>query len=337
MGRLIGYVWETKLNDMPEQDIKDLDGINIAFGHVVDGRVRWEHPEYREGLARIRRINPALKLVLSIGGWGAGGFSEAASTQEGREQFARDCCGLIGAYGLDGIDIDWEYPCFSLAGIGARKEDKQNFTLLLKTIRERFERMEPGRYILSIAAGGDSYFVRNTQMDQAQRYLDYVQLMSYDLRGGFSLATGHHTNLYTPQTDLSDVSADKAVRAFCEAGVPCEKLVIGAAFYSREWEGVPDVNNGLCQQAKSPARGHHYGELAENFINKNGYTRYWDDEAKAPWLFNGSRFISYDDEQSLSCKIEYLKEKKLLGIMFWVYGEDQPYSLLGHMRRELDR
>lgn len=337
MSRLIAYVWTKELNGMLEQDIKDLDGINIAFGHVIEERVRWEHPECKEGLARIRRINPDLKIVLSIGGWGAGGFSEAAFTQEGRERFAKDCCELIRTYGLDGIDIDWEYPCFSLAGIGACKEDKQNYTLLLKTIREHLEEMEAGRYLLTIAAGGDSYFVRNTQMDQVQRYLDYVQLMNYDLRGGFQLVTGHHTNLYAAQTDLFDASTDKAVEAFHAAGVPYEKLVIGAAFYSREWEGVPDVNNGMCQQAQSPARGHHYGELAENFVNKNGYTRYWDDEAKAPWLFNGSRFISYDDEQSLSCKIEYLKKKKLLGIMFWVYSEDQPYSLLGHMRKELKK
>lgn len=337
MNRLIGYVGTRKLNCMLEQDIRDLDGINIAFGHVIDGKVCWEHPECREGLARIRRINPDLKIVLSIGGWGAGGFSEAAFTQEGRNRFAQDCCELIRTYGLDGIDIDWEYPCFSLAGIGACKADKENYTLLLKTIREHLEEMEAGRYLLTIAAGGDSYFVRNTQMDQAQRYLDYVQIMSYDLRGGFQLATGHHTNLYAPQTDLFDASADKAVRTFHEAGVPYEKLVIGAAFYSREWEGVPDVNHGLCQQAQSTARGHHYSDLVQDFINKNGYTRYWDEEAKAPWLFNGSRFISYDDEQSLSCKIEYLKEKKLLGIMFWVYSEDHPYSLLGHMRKELDK
>lgn len=337
MNRLIAYVGTQELNEMPEQDIRDLDGINIAFGHVIGGKVCWEHPECKEGLSRIRRIHPGLKIALSIGGWGAGGFSEAAFSQEGRNQFAQDCCRLICTYDLDGIDIDWEYPCFSIAGIGACREDKENFTLLLQTIREHLEKLEAGRYLLTIAAGGDSYFVRNTQMDQAQRYLDYVQIMSYDLRGGFQLATGHHTNLYAPQTDLFDVSTDKAVEAFHAAGVPYEKLVIGAAFYSREWEGVPDVNHGLGQQAKSPARGHRYGELAESFIDKNGYTRYWDDEAKAPWLFNGERFISYDDEQSLSCKIEYLKEKRLLGIMFWVYSQDQPYSLLHHMRTELDK
>lgn len=77
--------------------------------------------------------------------------------------------------------------------------------------------------------------------------------------------------------------------------------------------------------------------LTADFINKNGFTRYWDDEAKAPWLFNGERFISYDDEDSLSYKITWLKEQKLCGIMFWVYEDDGTHTLVSHMRRELDK
>lgn len=84
MNRLIGYVGEKELANMLEKDIKALDVINIAFGHVVSGRVVWEHPECCDAIERIRTIHPELKLVLSIGGWGAGGFSDAASTLEGR-------------------------------------------------------------------------------------------------------------------------------------------------------------------------------------------------------------------------------------------------------------
>lgn len=338
MEKLIGYVGTRDINSMKEADIKAMDVINIAFGHVVDGKVDWSHPECKEGIARIRRINPELKITLSVGGWGAGGFSEAAYTPEGRELFASTGMAVVKEYGLDGLDIDWEYPCFTAAGIGGCKEDKENFTFFLKTIREHMEKEKKGRYLLSIAAGGDSYFVKNTQMDLAQEYLDYVQIMTYDLRGGFQTLTGHHTNLFSYQTDLFDASADKAVKAFGAAGVPYEKIVIGAAFYCREWKGVANVNNGLCQPAQTTGTiTHHYDELLEKFINKNGYTRYWDEQAKAPYLFNGSNFISYDDEESLACKIAYLKEQKLCGIMFWVYGDENSHTLIGHMRKELDK
>lgn len=332
---LIAYVETKDLGHMDEADVKALDVINIAFGLVENGRIVWEHPECREDLARIRQINPELKIVISIGGWGAGGFSEAAYTQEGRELFARSAVELVRAYGLDGIDIDWEYPCLGMAKIGADPADKQNFTLLLAQLRRELEAAEAERYLLTIAAGGDSYFVRNTQMEEVQKYLDYVQLMTYDLRGGFQILTGHHTNLYSIQADLFDPSMDKAVRVFHEAGVPYEKLVVGAAFYSREWSGVPDRCHGLCQHAEATAPGHSYAVLLKEYVDQNGYVRYWDDEAKAPYLFNGSRFISYEDEESLSCKIAYLKEKGLKGIMFWVYGEDTTYTLVKHMRKQL--
>lgn len=337
MNRLIGYVGEKELANMLEKDIKALDVINIAFGHVVSGRVVWEHPECCDAIERIRTIHPELKLVLSIGGWGAGGFSDAASTLEGRETFAKDCVALVKEYGLDGVDLDWEYPCMDFAGIDARPKDKENFTLLLQGIRKAFEQEASGRYLLTIAAGGDSYYLKNTQMAEVAACLDYVQLMTYDLRGSFQVLTGHHTSLFADQTDLFDPCVEKAVQAFHEAGVPRDKIVIGAAFYSREWEGVPDRNHGLIQHAKGPVPGHPFHVLTADFINKNGFTRYWDDEAKAPWLFNGERFISYDDEDSLSYKITWLKEQKLCGIMFWVYEDDGTHTLVSHMRRELDK
>ena len=77
--------------------------------------------------------------------------------------------------------------------------------------------------------------------------------------------------------------------------------------------------------------------MVEKYINKNGFVRYWDDEAKAPWLFNGSVFISYDDEQSLACKISYLKENGLAGIMCWEYICDATHTLTAFMRKELER
>ena len=338
MKQLIEYVVDRNLPQVKEEEAACIDVINIAFAHVAEGRVIWEHPEYAEAIRRLRRLNPEMKILLSVGGWGAGGFSEAAYTGEGRRLFAETSMELVERYGLDGIDIDWEYPCMSVAEIGADPADKENFTLLLQELRGAMEAKEPGRYLLSIAAGGDSYFVRNTQMDRAAAYLDYVQIMTYDLRGGFSTAAGHHTSLYATPADLSDACADKAVREFLQAGVPAEKLVIGAAFYARTWTGVCSRDHGLCQMAKSVGTGgHHYGELVEKYINKNGYVRYWDDDAKAPWLFNGDCFISYDDEESLGYKVDYLKEKGLRGIMCWEYGCDTSHTLTAFLRGRLAR
>ncbi len=338
MKQLIEYVIDSRLPHVQEAEAVCMDVINIAFAHVSENRVVWENSKYAQAIPRLRRLNPDLKILLSVGGWSAGGFSEAAYTPEGRRLFAQTAMELVERYGLDGIDIDWEYPCMSVAGIGADPADKKNFTLLLQELRRAMEAREAERYLLSIAAGGDTYFLRNTQMEQAAVYLDYVQIMTYDLRGGFSTAAGHHTSLYATPADLSDVCADKAVREYLRSGVPAEKLVIGAAFYARTWTGVNPADHGLCQMAKSAGTGGpHYGELLENYINKNGYVRYWDDDAKAPWLFNGDCFISYDDEESLGYKVDYLKEKGLRGIMCWEYGCDTSHTLTAFLRGRLNR
>ncbi|WP_053983113.1 glycoside hydrolase family 18 protein [Niameybacter massiliensis] len=335
--KLIGYVGTRDLANVTEADAKNLDIINIAFGHVIDGDVVWKNETAKEDLARIKAINPEIKFVLSVGGWGAGGFSEAAYTEEGRKRFSKTGVDIVLEYGLDGLDLDWEYPSYTVAGIGGCTLDKQNFTLLLKQIREDLNEVNKD-YLLTIAAGGGAYYLKGVEMDKAAEYLDYVQLMTYDLRGGFQTLTGHHTNLYAPHLDLFAASTEEAVRDFMAAGVPAEKLVIGIAFYSRMWKGVPNVDNGYLQMAETVGTyGPSYHELVADYINKNGFTRHWDDVCKAPYLFNGDTFISYDDEESISHKIKFMNEKGLLGAMYWEYGTDETRTLTGHMRQEIEK
>src|SRR5690606_29111822 len=154
----------------------------------------------------------------------------------------------------------------SAAGIASSREDKTNFTLLLKELREALdvEGAANGRhYSLTIAAGADRYFIDGTEMAEVQRYLDFVILMTYDMRGGFQTFTGHHANLFTPSGDLFRISADASARLFAEAGVPKDKIVIGAAFYSRMWTDVPNRDNGLHQMTAGPGGyGPDYARLS---------------------------------------------------------------------------
>jgi chitinase len=111
--------------------------------------------------------------------------------------------------------------------------------------------------------------------------------------------------------------------------VPKEKIVIGAAFYSRMWKDVPNVNRGLYQMSPgSGGYGPDFTELAAEYIDRNGFVRYWDEEAKAPYLFDGQTFISYDDEMSIRYKCDYVKAQELAGVMFWEYGCDRTHRLL---------
>ncbi|HEY2492001.1 MAG TPA: glycoside hydrolase family 18 protein [Paenibacillus sp.] len=334
-----GYVVDSKLPDLTQEDLVKLTHLNVAFGHVQNDEIRTDHMKYMDVLRSIKGEHPELSVILSVGGWSAGGFSEAASSEEGRSAMANSAVRVLTDYPFDGIDLDWEYPCYGEAGIHSSPDDKKNFTLLLRTMRDALDRkgVQDGRhYLLTIAAGADQYYVDGTEMDQVQQYLDFVQVMTYDMRGGFQILTGHHTNLYTPSGDLFRISTESSINMFIRAGVPREKIVIGVAFYSRIWQQVPDNNHGLHQMAGSTGGyGPDFTDLVANYIHNNGYTRYWDEEAKAPYLFNGTSFISYDDEESLRHKCDYVKNNNLGGMMFWEYGCDQTHRLLDAIHKGL--
>ena len=240
-------------------------------------------------------------------------------------------------YGLDGIDIDWEYPGTSLAGIASDRSDKENYTLLLAELRKTLDTYREGM-LVTTAVGGDVYFALQTDMKEASRYLDYVQLMTYDLQGGFQKVTGHHAALYHSEGNLFDACVEKAVNGFANAGVPMEKLILGVPFYSRKWDGVKSAGcrNGLGMEAETVGGyGGDYGELKESWIGKRGFIRYWDEQAKVPYLFDGETFISYEDCESLGVKIAYLKEKGMGGIMFWEYKCDPSGELLSFIKKNM--
>ena len=336
----IGYIWDNYLDKVTPEDMRMLTHINIAFGLVENGKIKISHLKNTDYIKKLREYNPEIKILLSVGGWGAGGFSKAASTLDGCIKFAQSGYDAYTALGLDGIDIDWEYPCSDAAKIDASPDDKYNFTLMMQKLREAL----PNSAMLTIAAGAGQYFIDGTEMEKVEKYLDYVQLMTYDMCGDGAI-TVHHTNLFeSSKSDNS--SAAHAVDIFNKAGVPSDKLIIGAAFYSREWRNIsaPDTEklpglsglSGLYQSVGVYAQfGAKFADLCENYINKNGYTRYWDDVAKAPYLFNGSHFITYDDEESIAHKCEYIKQKGVKGIMYWEHSCDETRCLLNAIDKNL--
>ena len=284
-------------------------------------------------LTSLKAANKDLKVLISIGGWGGCNyFSDAALTDASRRKFANSAVALLQKHRLDGVDIDWEYPDQVGAGNIFRPADKQNYTLLLKALRDRLDeqgqrdrRTGANHYLLTTATGVDTAFVNHTELGNAQRYLDYVNIMTYDIYHGNDKTTGHHSNLYQSARGYqSRNSTADGVDGHIQAGVPANKIVLGLPFYGRGWAEVRAQDNGLYQ----PSTGKHsfisHDELTAKYINKNGFTRYWDADAKAPYLWNPTTrtFISYADEENFTHKLAYVKSKGLAGVMFWEYIHD---------------
>jgi chitinase len=334
---VVAYVFaKDSLIQPGEIAAQKLTRINYAFADLKDGHIANGYANDDKNLAALvalKQRNPSLTVLVSAGGWlWSGGFSDIALTKESRAAFIDSVAGFVTQHQLDGLDIDWEYPGLPGATNNFRSEDKQTYTLLLKELRQRFNQLEKklGRQLyLTVAAGSSTEFLEHTEMRKAQRYLDTVNLMAYDYYQGSSDAiTGHHAPLFTNPADPKKISADQSVREFERAGVPAEKIVLGVPFYSHVWSEVSSANHGLFQPGKPPAEA-QAGNSPDAML-KNGFIRYWDPVASAPYLYNSEEkvWVSYDDPQSLAAKCKYVRERKLRGIMFWDYEADSTGALL---------
>lgn len=334
--RIIGYVADGPA--LPKISADKLDVINFAFAEVNPAHEvflpRETAARSLAGLVALRRTNPDLKVLLSIGGWGAGNFSEAALTDASRARFADSALALVRKYDLDGLDIDWEYPAHPGPGISHRPEDKRNFTLLLQAIRAKLDVLaasEGGRrYLLTIAAA-DGEAARGLEIARLSEVLDWINLMTYDFYGSLTPTTGHHASLYRSRTAApGSRTTEQAVDEFLKAGTPPRKLNVGLAFYGRVFGKVTDAQQGLHQPFASEGGFVTWQEIARDHLGKGGFVRLWDEQAQAAWLWNEKdrRLISYEDPQALRAKADFVRERGLGGVMYWEQRTDPDEQLL---------
>lgn len=292
---IVAYIASWGSQRMPDPTL--MTHLNYAFGKVTDSfdGMTIQNPDFLRKVVKLKEQNPNLKVILSIGGWTAGNFSEMAADERCRLGFARDCKRAVDEYGLDGIDIDWEYPTSNEAGISCSPADTDNFTLLMRDLR----RMLGKKTLLTIATIADAKFI---DFRACMKFLDFVNIMAYDVAN----PPLHHTTLY--RSPLSGrITVEEAVEAHLKAGVPRQKLTLGMPLYGRG-AGSNKVLGSFVKTGETGGK----------------YRRMWDDVGKVPYLAgdDGRLVLAYDSPVSLAWKCRYIKEKGLLGAMYWECTED---------------
>lgn len=279
--------------------------INYAFGHVNESfnGVKIDNEERLRQIVDLRKQKPELKVLLSIGGWGSGRFSEMAANDEYRRAFAADCDRVVKEFALDGIDIDWEYPTSSMANISSSPDDTENFTLLMQDIRAAIGNEKE----LTLATVASAPYI---DFKAILPSVDFVNIMAYDMAS----APKHHSALY-PSGHSGDITSDGAVTAHLKAGVPPSKLVMGMPFYGRGGDGYPSFQD--------------YNKVGNTDTQ---YTEKWDEVAQVPYLAdkNDTLVFGFENPRSLAIKCQYILDKDLLGGMYWDYSGDNEQ---GDLRR----
>ncbi|QZA77252.1 chitinase [Deefgea tanakiae] len=336
---------------------ESVDGVADAYGWPT-----WDDP--RTGvsgplkgnlnqLKKLKAKNPNLKAVISLGGWTwSKWFSAAAATPELRQTLVASCIdvwikgnipfssganagGPGSAAGVfDGIDIDWEYP--AVQGIGTNTvspDDKRNNTLLMAEFRKQLDELSKTtgkKYLLTVAIGAGDEKIAATEPAEYSKYLDWINIMSYDYNGGWDAAgpTDFQSNLYqdpaSPRTvdpktgKVNKYYTDAAVKDLIARGVPAAKLHMGVPFYGRGWTGVTNANNGLYQKATGPAKGTYEAGIEDYKVLKDAPgTEYIHPVTQQTYRFDGSTFWSYDTPRDIKLKADYAKKMGMGGIFSW--------------------
>ena len=291
---VVAYVTAWKTESIPDPTY--ITHINYAFGHVnetFDG-VRISNEDRLRQIVELKKKKPSLKVLLSIGGWGSGRFSEMADSAEYRRAFASDCKRVIDEFNLDGIDIDWEYPTSSVAKISSSPRDTENFTLMMGDIRHAIGKKK----LLTLASDAMALY---TDFKNICPYVNFVNIMTYDI----AETPFHHSALFCSEM-TNGISCETSINAHVQKGMPIERLVLGIPFFGYT---TPELNNRL-----------NYGSIKE----LTGYTRQWDNIAKAPYLVDslGNVVCNYEDEESIRIKCKHLNDLGLMGAMYWEYDGD---------------
>ena len=250
------------------------------------------------------------KVLLSVGGWLSSTAFRSAYSDAHRAVFIANLVQIAKSRGYDGLDIDME---------PLEATDAPGYETFVQQLRAQMTASDPKLLLTAAVAAQPELLARlSPQFDQ-------INLMTYDLAGPWpGFKTWYNAALYgngaTPMNPGQPFpSASGMVQRFIAAGVPRQKLGIGAAFYGIVWTGADAPGqpiSGVTMKSGIP-----YAEVMDTYFKPSRY--HWDALAQAPYLsIDGpqKQFVSYDDETLCAKKVAYARAQDLGGVMLWEIG-----------------
>ncbi|XP_058444872.1 chitinase-3-like protein 2 [Malaya genurostris] len=301
--------------------------LNVGMTYIVNGTV-YIDDDLRSVLnqtKQLKKANRELKVLLWVGGGGVGGFTEMVSNHTTRKLFIQSLKTTLERYQLDGVDLDWEFP-------GSGSKNRMHFSQLLHEIRREYQR-EHRTYILSVAvAAPETIAYMSYDVREINSYADYVNIMTYDYHfyAPETPWTGFNAPLYRRQDEHSifgTLNINSSVHYWLSAGLEKSKIIIGLPTYGHTFQLVSAFNTRIGAPASTYGRVGMVGFASYSeicwFRRHNIYVhQVYNVDSCSPYLYAGTEWISYEDERSLECKANYIKENGFGGAMIFSLNTD---------------
>lgn len=317
-GRIVMMYVYSNMHPYTPYELENVDIINHAFA-LIDPTTHKLKLSGIENSVReiIKARSYGIRVCLSIGGWGADGFSQACATAETREVFIQSIIDAVQKYGYDGVDLDWEYPGSDAARIAKSSSDKANFTVLVKELRAALNKIN-SKLLLTAAVASDTTYYNVPEVD---KYLDYWNLMTYD----FSYKETGSRARY----DESLPDTKQSVEAYINAKATPEKMILGVTFRATKF-AVESLGStyGVGQTMQLDRVDIDYKNIIKSYVNDTNYKYYYDSKNGMAIRYTPNKVdgyymvVTYNDESSISSKASLAKSKKLGGMMAWDLSMD---------------
>ena len=332
---VVGYVYSGTLSKWGSSSfdkifsstaLKTLDVVNYGFATVdANGNLVLNNTGYTKYLEEVLKLRQQGIRVLLCIGENSKNFSDMSYDTTKMNKFVSQVITAVEQYHFDGVDIDWEFP-----GVNTGRDtatDRANYTKLIKALRSELDKAQESggtKYLLTAAIPGTSWGSERYEMNILDNYLDYVNMMSYDLNNE-SIAC-HHSSLHTSTTAKAyGFSIEYGVNRFVSLGFNKNQIVVGMAFYGKYY-----TNATALGKSATFNKNIHYTVIAKTYLGGGDYQQLWDDVAKAPYILNAKtgEYISYENARSITEKCKYSKTSGIKGVMFWDYSEDTTGTLM---------
>ncbi|KAJ6559463.1 glycoside hydrolase superfamily [Mycena vulgaris] len=257
-------------------------------------------------------------------------FRNAVSAAN-RQTFASNLVAFVNQWGLDGVDIDWEYPGEQdIPGIpAASTNDGTNLAAFLVLLRSLLDSSKS----ISIATPASYWYLRDFPIGVMAKSLDYIVYMTYDLHGqwdfgnAFSDVSCPGGNCLRAHVNLTETL--NALSMITKAGVNTSKLVVGVTSYGRAFQmTTPGCTGPMCTYT-GPASGAAPGPCTQTpgyiahaeineIIAKGGVQTFHDHDSDSDiMVYNSVQWVAYMSNTTKASRTTLYKGMNMGGVSDW--------------------